>query len=438
MGHTRAEAPRVDPEPMGFLGGSRNDSTAPQMSVNPTAESAAIGTACVDCRRDHALEYLPGCPDCGGPLVVRYDFDRLAGTDLAALDGPGIWRYAPFLPIADATHRVTLAEGDTPLLRAPGLGAELGLDDLWLKFEGANPTGSMKDRTSATSVAASLRFGFERIGTVSSGNMGSSIAGYAARAGLRAFVFAAPYSSPTQRLHMSSGTPDFYLYDGPFDAMAQAFTSVAADGAIFDGGTSLNAFNAEGHKTIAYEIFQQLGGRAPDFAVYPVGAADLLLSVQRGFEELRELGHAAHVPTRVAAQSEACDPLVRALHDGGELESQTARASVAGGVIVGDMGRKGAYALRQLREFRGLGATASDDQIQEWQTRLARLEGIWAGPTACVVLPALANLTTAGQIPRDAQVVCVLSETGLKSDPPPHDYATIEPTEAALRVVLEP
>ena len=405
--------------------------------MNTQTESAATGTVCVDCGRDHPLEYLPGCPDCGGPLVVRYDLDRLAAADLAALDGPGIWRYAPFLPIADAAHRVTLGEGQTPLLRAARLGERLSLDDLWLKFEGANPSGSMKDRTSATSVAAALRSGFDRIGTVSSGNMGSSIAGYAARAGLRAFVFAAPYSSPAQRLHMSSGTPDFYLYDGPFHAMAHAFAAATADGAVFDGGTSLNAFNAEGHKTIAYEIFGQLGGRTPDFMVYPVGAADVLLSAQRGFEELRELGHAAHVPTPVAAQSEACDPLVRALHDGGELESQTPRASVAGGVILGEMGRKGAYALRQLRQFGGLGATASDEQILDWQTRLARLEGIWVGPTACVVLPALEKLAATGAIPRDAQVVCVLSETGLKSDPPPRDYPTIEPTEEALRDVLE-
>ncbi len=401
--------------------------------MKPTTESAAIGTACVDCGRDHPLDYLPGCPDCGGLLLVRYDRDRLAGVDLATLDGPGIWRYAPFLPIADESHRVTLGEGQTPLLHAARLGDRLGLDDLWLKFEGANPTGSMKDRTSATTVAAALRFGFERVGTVSSGNMSSSIAAYAARAGLRALVFAAPHSSPAQRLHMSSGTPDFYLYDGPFDGMAQAFTAVAADGAVFDGGTSLNAFNAEGHKTIAYEIFGQLGRRAPDFTVYPVGAADLLLNALRGFEELHALGHAAHVPIPVAAQSDACDPLVRALHEGGELASQTPRASIAGGVILGDMGRKGAYALRQLRELGGLGATASDEQILGWQTRLARLEGIWAGPTACVVLPALEQLAANGDIPRDARVVCVLSETGLKSDPPPRDYPAIDPTEGALR-----
>ena len=129
--------------------------------------SAATGLRCADCGATHALDYLLGCPDCGGVLVVAYDLDRLAGLRFQELRGPGIWRYAPLLPVADPAHFVSLGEGGTPLLPVPRLGGCMGLSDLWIKFEGANPTGSMKDRSSATALAAALRFGFERIGVVS-------------------------------------------------------------------------------------------------------------------------------------------------------------------------------------------------------------------------------------------------------------------------------
>jgi len=157
---------------------------------------------CIDCGTTVALGYRLECAKCHGLLELVYDLDRLRRDGPAALTGSGLWRYAAMLPIGDPAHRVTLGEGGTPLLEAPRLAASLGVRRLRLKFEGANPTGTVKDRSSATAVAAALQFGFRATSVVSSGNAGSSIAAYSARAGLRSLIFAYARASAPKLLHM--------------------------------------------------------------------------------------------------------------------------------------------------------------------------------------------------------------------------------------------
>ena len=325
----------------------------------------------------------------------------------------------------------------SPLVRARRLAERLGVREVHLKVEGVNPTGSMKDRSSVTAIAAAQSFGFGRAAGVSSGNMGSSIANYAARAGLRAFVFSAAYASEAQIDHMAAGTGDMYVYDGPYDAMAAAIQPIFDDGLVFDAGSSANPYNSEGQKTLAFEIVEQLGGRAPDVVLYPLGAGDLFLAATRGFEQL--IG--ADLDRGRADPGSGAEPRVgghgaSAMEAGGAYEAVEAGDSIAGGVLVGDMGAKGHLALRKLREAGGLGAAVDDADIAAWQTWLARNEGVWAGPTASVVLPALDQLVASGAIGRDASVVAVLSETGLKGGQPPHRPPTVEPSEGALRALF--
>ena len=401
--------------------------------IDNAERSAAVGLRCIDCGLGFALDYVRRCPRCPGLLVVEYDLDMAAKLGIGNGPGGGIWRWDRLLPPTAHDHRVTLGEGMSPLLPARRLADRLGLRDVRLKLEGVNPTGSMKDRSSATAIAAALGFGFRRVGCVSSGNMGSSIANYAARAGLQAFVFSAAYASENQLDHMAAGTSDMHVYDEPYDAMAAAIQPVFDEGLAFDAGSSFNPYNSEGQKTLAFEIVEQLGERSPDVVVYPLGAADLFLAATRGFEQYAYAGFTDSAPLPVVAQSRASASVVRALDGGGDYEAVEAGDSIAGGVLVGDMGAKGHLALRKLREVRGLGAAVEDDEVAEWQTWLARNEGVWAGPTASVVLPALEKLTASGAIGRDASVVVVLSETGLKGGQPPHRPPTVEASEAVLR-----
>ena len=398
--------------------------------------SAAVGLRCVDCGRGFPLDYLRGCPACRGLIVVEYDLDLAAKSGIGNGPGGGIWRWDRLLPPTARDDRVTLGEGMSPLVPARRLADRLGLRDVRLKLEGVNPTGSMKDRSSVTAIAAAQSFDFERVVCVSSGNMGSSIANYAARAGLKAFVFSAAYATEAQIDHMAAGTADMYVYDGPYDAMSAAIQPVFDEGLAFDAGSSPNPYNSEGQKTLAFEIVEQLGERSPDVVVYPLGAGDLFLAATRGFEQYAYAGFTDFAPLPVVAQSRASAGVVRALEGGGDYEAVQAGDSIAGGVLVGDMGAKGHLALRKLREAGGLGAAVDDDEIAEWQTWLARNEGVWAGPTASVVLPALERLTADGAIGRDASVVAVLSETGLKGGQPPHRPPTAEASVDTLRALF--
>jgi threonine synthase len=369
-------------------------------------------------------------------MYVEYDIDRVADVEFGRLEGPGIWPYAELLPIENPDHFVSLGEGSTPLIATPRLAREVGLDHLFVKFEGSNPTGTVKDRSTATAVAAALQFGFDRIGVVSTGNAGSSLGSYAARAGIRAFVFAAATCAKPKVSHMAATTSDFYLYEGNYDGMIGGFDQVIDERIVFDAGATRNAYKQDGKKTIAYEIFEQMGLQIPDFVVYPIGIGEALLAGQRAFAELNAAGHSDSVPRPVCAQSAEADTVIRALDSGGSLVAKKTGYTVAEGVAVGDLGPKGEWVLKVTRENDGLGAASDDREILEWQAKLAHLEGIWAGPTGCVTLPALAKLVKAKAIPPDASVVCIVSETGLKSDAEPPPMTPLAPTSGNIRRIL--
>jgi len=181
------------------------------------SDSLAQSLTCIECGAAHSLTYRLECERCHGLLELRYDITRLQKDGPALLQGAGLWRYAPVLPIGDPAHRVTLGEGGTPLLDCPRLASELGVRRLLLKFDGPNPTGTVKDRSSATAVGAALQFGYRATSVVSSGNAGSSIAAYSARAGLRSLIFAYERASAPKLLHMAATTTDLVIYKGVYD-----------------------------------------------------------------------------------------------------------------------------------------------------------------------------------------------------------------------------
>ena len=260
---------------------------------------------------------------------------------------------------------------------------------LLLKFEGSNPTGTVKDRSSATAVGAALQFGFRATSVVSSGNAGSSIAAYSARAGLRSLIFAYERASAPKLLHMAATTTDLVLYKGVYDDLIGLWDRLAEERLFFDCGASRNAYKHEGKKTIAYEIAEQTGWRAPDVVVAPVAVGETFIATARGFDELHEAGWIAHVPRMVAAQATRANAVVRAFRDGGPLRPLRIGYTVAEGLAAGNPGRKGEWVLRLLREGRGLAGDAEDEEILEAQRMLARTEGIWAGPTGVASLAVL-------------------------------------------------
>ncbi len=394
--------------------------------------SLARQLACIDCGAAYPLEYRLSCEKCGGLLELHYDLAVLRRSGPAIFSGAGLWRYAPVLPIADPAHRVTLGEGGTPLLDCPRLAAALGVRKLLLKFDGTNPTGTIKDRSSATAVGAALQFGFRATSVVSTGNAGSSIAAYSARAGLRSFIFAYERASAPKLLHMAATATDLVLYQGVYDDLIGHWDRLVDERLFFDCGASRNAWKQEGKKTLAYEIAEQTGWRPPDVVVAPVAVGEAFIACARGFREVREVGWIERMPTLVAAQSARANPVTRAFRDGAALAPQKIGYTVAEGLACGNPDRKGEWVLRLLRDHGGLAGDADDEDVLAAQRRLAQTEGVWAGPTGVATLAVLTRLVAERRLDPGATICVIISETGLKTEaePPPRsatafDYASL-------------
>lgn len=386
------------------------------------------GLRCRGCRAEFPKIYLRRCPNCDGLLVVQYDWDLLRGKARKALGGPGVWRYWPLLPVTDPANFVTLGEGQTPLLPVPRLGAALGLRDLWIKYEGTNPTGTFKDRSSATAVSTALEFGFWATALVTTGNGGSAVATYSARAGLTSFIFAPSHSAQPKLQHMAACATKLILVEGDYDQISRTYRGLLdqVEG-VFDCGGLASPYKLEGKKTLSYEVAESFGWRAPDLLVCPVGTGDQFIAAWLGFEDLVRLGWIERLPRLVAVQSTAADSIVRAWREGGELRPQQAGRTVAEGVAIGDPGAKGEWILDILRQGEGMGVTPDDDEILSAQRLLAQTEGLWAGPTGSIAVAAAARLAREGAVDPDARVVCVVSETGLKGEYPPLERAPTPP-----------
>lgn len=403
-----------------------------------TAESLAERLTCIECGADYPLTYRLECARCHGLLELRYDIGRLRALGPEVFSGSGLWRYAPVLPIADPAHRLTLGEGGTPLLDCPRLAAELGVRRLLLKFDGPNPTGTVKDRSSATAVAAALRFGYRATSVVSSGNAGSSIAAYSARAGLPSLIFAYERASAPKLLHMAATTANLIIYKGVYDDLITVWDRLVEERLFFDCGASRNAYKQEGKKTLAYEIAEQTGWTPPDVVVAPLAVGETFIAAARGFREMREAGWIERAPLMVAAQATRANAVARAFREGTAITPLKIGYTVAEGLAAGDPGKKGAWALRLLRENKGLAADAEDDAILAMQGRLARVEGIWAGPTGVATLAVLARLLAEKRLD-PAQVCCaIISETGLKTEAaPPSRVGVAFDYDSLKRLVTE-
>ena len=382
-------------------------------------ESLAENLTCIDCGAVHPLTYQLECRACRGLLELRYDVARMRAAGPSLLAGAGLWRYASVLPIPDPAHRVTLGEGGTPLLDCPRLARELGVRQLLLKFDGTNPTGTVKDRSSATAVGAALRFGYRATSVVSSGNAGSSIAAYSSRAGLRSLIFAYERASAPKLLHMAATTTDLIIYKGVYDDLIKTWDRLVEEHLFFDCGATRNAYKQEGKKTLAYEIAEQTAWAVPDVVVAPVAVGETFIATARGFREMREAGWITRTPLMVAAQARRANAVVRAFREGSAITPLEIGYTVAEGLAAGDPGRKGAWVLRLLREGKGLTGDAEDDEILEMQRRLARVEGVWAGPTGVAALAVLARLLADQQLDREQTICVIISETGLKTEGEP-------------------
>ncbi|HEX3425949.1 MAG TPA: threonine synthase [Acidimicrobiales bacterium] len=392
------------------------------------------------------------CEWCFGPLEVVYDYDAVAAVispERIAAGPKTMWRYADLLP-AGAEGAVDLGAGLTPLLRADRLAAELGLGELWIKNDSTNPTGSFKDRVVSVALSKARELGFKVASCASTGNLANSVAAHAARAGMHSIVFIPANLEPAKVVMTAVFGGQVVAVEGNYDDVNRLCAELVSDHPDWAfANLNLRTYYAEGSKTLAFEVAEQLGWRAPDHVVVPVGSGSQLCKIAKGFQELEKVGliptpagAAASGRVRVSgAQAQGCSPVATAFASGSEQVRPVKPDTIAKSIAIGDPA-DGLYALDVVRESGGAVASVTDAEIVEGIRLLARTEGIFTETAGGVTIAVLAKLAASGVVRPDEQVVAFVTGNGLKTldavAPGCGATATIVPTiEAFVATGLE-
>ena len=388
------------------------------MDRTPEPRSTLEWLECSRCRAAFDGTALHGvCAECDGVLLARYRLDEACRTlTREALPGRRAdqWRYAEVLPGAD--DPLSLGEGFTPLHRARFLGRSLGLDDLRIKDEALNPTGSFKARGMSTAVTMARRLGARRLALPSAGNAGGAAAAYGALAGLGVDLFL-PRSTPRPfRLEAAAYGARVHLIEGDITDCGVMVREGRAERGWFDLSTLREPYRLEGKKTMGFELAEQYGWSLPDVVVYPTGGGTGLIGMWKAFEEMEQLGlmPRARRPRMVAVQARGCAPIVSAFESGATqaVRWENPRTYASGLCVPAAMGD--ALILQALRESDGTALAVDDAEMAAAQLEMARTEGIFAAPEGGATLAAATKLRAAGWIAQDERVVLFNTGSGLK------------------------
>jgi threonine synthase len=405
--------------------------------------SFATALRCRECKREFPLDPIYVCDFCFGPIEVVYDYAamRKAVTRESIERGPlSVWRYAGLLP-CDASEPVDIQAGFTPLLRAERLGEELGLRNLYLKNDCANPTWSFKDRVVTVAATKAREFGFDTLACASTGNLANSVAAHAARAGMDAIVFIPADLEQGKIVGSAIYGSTLVAVDGSYDDVNRLCSELAGKYPWAFVNVNMRPYYAEGSKTLAFEVAEQLGWRAPDHCIVPMASGSLYVKIWKGLQELATLGLIDAMHTKMSgAQAAGCSPIVTAWEAGSPNIRPVRPNTIAKSLAIGNPA-DGYYALQILAEEGSYGVAVDDEEIVAGIQLLARTEGIFAETAGGVVIAGLKRLAEAGRAGRDELVVAFISGAGLKTQeavmgaltPPLHIEPAIASFERAMR-----
>jgi threonine synthase len=389
---------------------------APAPGIRAGAFGNATHLVCRECRASTALGPFYACTECFGPLEVGYNFPTLTRERIEA--GPrSIWRYAPLLPVpADiATFRST-DPGFTRLVDARHLADDLGMRQLWIKDDSGNPTHSFKDRVVAVALSAARELGLQVLACPSTGNLANAVAAAAARAGIKSVVFVPADLEPQKILASAVYDTTLIAVEGSYDDVNKLASEIAAEeeGWAFVN-VNVRPYYAEGSKTLAFEIAEQLGWRIPDQIVVPVASGSQLTKIDKGFRELIKLGLVEDKPFVIfGAQATGCSPVAQAYRAGHDFVAPVKPDTIAKSLAIGNPA-DGPYVLDVVRRTGGAVADVDDETLAANIQRLARTEGIFAETAGGVTLGVAAKLLSDGVLEPEAETVVINSGDGLKT-----------------------
>ncbi len=374
---------------------------------------------CFECGTDYSpTQVTYSCRRCGSLLEVKYDYEKIRETldEQALLSRPlSVWRYRELLPVEEGTKIISLSEGGTTLHACERLGETLKVRGLRVKNEGENPTGSFKDRGMTVGISKALEMSFKVAACASTGNTSASMSAYAAKAGLTPVILIPSGKVAMGKLAQAivHGARIIQIRGNFDDAMKAILSLVESNPSIYLLN-SINPYRVEGQKTLAFEIFHQLGGKVPDNVILPVGNAGNITSAWKGFVELQEIGLAEGLPRMIGVQAEGAAPIFAAFKRGiYELQRLDAPETVATAIRIGSPVHW-KRALRAVKDSGGVMEAVSDKEILEAQRLLARLEGLFVEPAGAAPIAGLRKLVKAGLLDSDEVTVCVATGHGLK------------------------
>jgi len=393
--------------------------------------AAVQALKCKECGESYPLEARFVCDSCFGPLEVEYDFSSLdpEGTRRRIQAGPlNIWRYADFLPFANQP-KTALDSGMTPLVRADRLAEYLGLGEVWVKNDTANPTHSFKDRVVTVALAKAKELGYQVVACASTGNLANSVAAHAAAAGLDSYVFI-PSNLEEQKI-LATGVygTNLVAVKGNYDDVNRLCLELAGERDWAFVNVNMRPYYAEGSKTIAYEVAEQLGWELPDRVVCPVASGSLFTKIARGFDEWREVGLVqGELPKFNGAQALGCSPVAEAWEQGRDFCKPQRPDTIAKSLAIGNPA-DGPYALDLAKRSGGGIDSVTDDEIRAGIKLLAHTTGVFTETAGGVTTAVLKKLADRGEIGPDERVVLVITGEGLKTLDAVRD--TFEMTEIA-------
>ncbi len=374
---------------------------------------------CPKCQSHHRYDQLAQlCPECGSPLLVRYDLAKIRNivkkADFANRR-ENLWRYRELLPLADPAAAVTLGEVMTPLLHLKKMGDQLGFSQLYLKDEGMNPGGTFKSRGAAVGVSRAKELGVTKLAMPTNGNAGAAWSIYCAKAGIEAYIVMPVDAPAITRNECAIAGAKLYLVNGLISDAGKIVAAAVQKYGWMDASTLKEPYRIEGKKTMGLEIAEQFGWEVPDVILYPTGGGVGIIGIYKALLELRELGWIGDkLPRLVAVQAEGCAPIVEAWKQKKQVsEFWENAATIAFGITVpkalGDF-----LVLEALYETAGCAIAVTDQAILDNQAQLAGQEGLFVCPEGAATLAAAKQLLESGWIQPDEKVVLLNTGSGLK------------------------
>jgi threonine synthase len=373
---------------------------------------------CKECGETYELEASYVCDQCFGPLEVSYDYSGLG--DAAELKRkiqagpPSIWRYSDFLPF-DRRPQTALDAGLTPLIRSRQLADRLGVGEVYVKNDAANPTHSFKDRVVSVAVAKAKELDYEVIACASTGNLANAVAAHAAAAGLDSYVFV-PADLEEQKI-LATGVYGTKLVAvrGNYDDVNRLCTELSAEHPWAFVNVNLRPYYSQGSKTVGFEIAEQLGFELPDRVICPVASGSLFTQIAKGFEEWLDLGLIkGPLPAFNGAQAAGCSPVANAFENGHDVCRPVRPDTIAKSLAIGNPA-DGVFALELARRSGGAIDAVSDDEIVQGIKLLAETTGIFTETAGGVTTAVLKKLADRGDIGSSETVVLVITGEGLKT-----------------------